>query len=350
MKLLRRVSSSDVVAIATAVGDGDLTLPPGQYGVVPVSWNPPAPTTRLDTAGVIPEFELEIFNASEAIALTNAVLYGARLHPLAFDPIPTEGVPAARALLDLASKTTHCDTVIEILDDALVGLVGNDVTIAFTAGSADDHGSLVLSGDAFIFHYKTLVTTNADFEAAVATLASKIRVRTASLTPATALVAIVDAFAAAHLAGGADAYVATDGDHGLLTGDGPIQWEMAVPGTPPAMTAVATDYWVIVGANPAHYQIAASLQDALSGVFIQFFDAPETEDLVTLSTANTQRVSWQSHDGLLGLAGDGSVPLDVRVGYSKRIPHSPRVVAYCLVGDIDTGTLSAAIVPIQDRE
>jgi hypothetical protein len=133
--------------------------------------------------------------------------------------------------------------------------------------------------------------------------------------------------------------------HHRLTGDGPFTLTN-VGGAVPGGSALATPYWLVVDSANT-FLLATSFANALAGV---------TVDLTTNGTgtttlnegASTQRVHWQTHDGLLGLAGDGAIALTNQVGYRKRVPHSPRVFAYALVGTLDTGTVSAALVPIRD--
>lgn len=226
MRPLRSFSSTDAVALATAATA--LALPPGAYGVVPDWWNA--------TAGCVPELELEIW-APAALALTAAVLYSGRLHPL----------------------------------------VVADQTTTFSA------------------------STNK----------------------------------------------ATHTTHGLKTGDGPLFYTTVGGAQPPELADAVGYYAVYDAANT--YKIATSRANALAGITIDL-STDGTGTTTASDSADTQRVYWETHDGLLGLAGDGAVSLAVQVGYSKRIPHSPRAIAYALVGTIDTGTLSAAIYPVQDRE
>ncbi len=220
MKMLRNPGATELVAIAA--GATALALPPGAYGLVPASWS--------GSAGVVPEFELEIW-APAALALTAAILYGATLHPLVYADQTVTGAAAT----NLLTKATH----------------------------------------------------------------------------------------------------------GLLTGDGPFQFSN-VGGALPGGLLAATDYWVIKIAADT-FKVATSLADALTGTFVDL-TVDGTGTTTISDTASTQRVYWQTHDGLLGKAGDGAVSLTAQVGYRKRIPHSPRVIAYALVGTIDTGSLSAAIV------
>lgn len=132
--------------------------------------------------------------------------------------------------------------------------------------------------------------------------------------------------------------------HNLFTGDGPINFQSG--GTYPTGLSATADYWFIkTGANTG--KLAASIEDALAGVAVDF-STDGSGTLKLIAQAGTKRVHWETHDGLLGLAGDGAVALTSQVGYSKRIPHSPLVVAYALDGTLDTGSLSAAVAPIQD--
>lgn len=122
-----------------------------------------------------------------------------------------DGSQAVKASLDLATKTTHCNTVIQA---KVAGAGGNTFTIAFVADGSGV-GSLTLSGSDYTFHYQTTVTTNANFETLI-TASANLEVKTPG-TPGTALVAVVDAFSATHLAGGADATAASAIEAGGLT-------------------------------------------------------------------------------------------------------------------------------------
>jgi len=149
------------------------------------------------------------------------------------------------------------------------------------------------------------------------------------------------------ITGSAAANTLTKSAHGLLTGDGPFDLTNAGGALPGGLSPSVPIWAIKVDANT--FKAALSLSDALAGVFIDL-----TTDGTGTSTihdrADTQRVYWETHDGLLGLAGDGAFDLTASAGYSKRVPHSPRVVAYALVGTLSTGTVSAAIYPIQDRD
>lgn len=136
--------------------------------------------------------------------------------------------------------------------------------------------------------------------------------------------------------------------HTFFTGDGPVR--LTTSNTLPTGLALATDYWLIkTGAGTL--QVAETLEDALAGTPVPFTDAGVGVHTI-VDTATTERLHWTTHDGLLGLAGDGVIALTSQVGYRKRIPHSPRAVAYSLVAAMsasDPEFVSAALVPIMDR-
>lgn len=145
----------------------------------------------------------------------------------------------------------------------------------------------------------------------------------------------------------------TKNGHGLQTGDGPM-FHTAATTFPTGLDGV-TPYWIIrTGANT--YKYAASRDAALAGTAVPFSTngtgQQTTVDLAPDTNATyprgTERLDWCSHSGLLGHDGDGAIAVAPGVGYSTRIPHSPRVVAYSLVGTLDTGTVSAGFAPIQD--
>lgn len=136
--------------------------------------------------------------------------------------------------------------------------------------------------------------------------------------------------------------IITKNGHGLKTGDGGIRlvWDTL----PPELSATADYWWITLSANTG--KIAKSFADAMTGAAIPY-STNGAGVLKLHATADTDRVYW-SPLVKLGLAGDGAVALDVQASYRKRVDHSPCVVAYALVGTLDTGSLSAAFVPIQD--
>lgn len=328
MKLLRNTLLTDPVALATDAAA--FALPPGSFGMVPSWWN--------GASGTVPEFELELW-AGEAISVTNAVLYGATLHPRTYADKVFTAELAVKASLDLATKTVNCNTVIEA---KVAGDAGNGITIAFVqSGAAPNSGALTHIGLAYTFTFKNGVTTVTNFQTAV-TASADLAVKTPG-TGATLLVTAVDEFGAANLAGGDDTSLVAVA-HDLETGDGPLR--VASTLTLAAPLEAAKDYWAVKDGT-GEFGLAESLADAMAGVVVALTDVGS--GVQTLSdTSETQRVTWQTHDGLLGLAGDGAIALDSQVGYRKVIPHSPRVFAYALVATLDTGTASAAIVPRAD--
>lgn len=331
MRRLRTPLSTELLAIATDATA--LALPPGAYGIVPDWWNA--------ARGAVPEFELEVW-APANLALTLAVLYGGTPHPFApaaLTPLAIE--LAVKSLLNLATKTTNCDTVIEAV---VAGHGGDAFTIRFVqSGAVANAGALTSIGKAYTFTFKNGVTTVANFEAAIAASAD-LDVK----TPGTAghlLATGVDEFTVTALAGGDDTSFSSVA-HGKFSGDGPFQIASTI--ALPAGLLPATNYWLIKE-DADEFKLATSLANALGGVAVAAADVGSGVFMLS-ATADTQRIYWSTHDGLLGTAGDGAVTLTSQRGYRKRVAHSPRVVAYALVGTIDTGTLSAALVPIQDSE
>ncbi len=331
MRPLRSVQSAELVAIAT---DAEaLGLPPADYAIVPDSWNP----TDDRWGGCVPEIELEIW-APAALALTDAILYGARAHPLAFADV-TVTPTVVKATITMADHTTHLDSVYRA---KVPGFGGNAFTLELVSGMVPDIGEMTNVGSAYTFTFKDNTTSQLNLNSAI-TASADLEVVTAGTT-ATKLRTTGDVMAATPLAGGSATMHATA--HGLLTGDGPVH-QTAGTSFPTDLDGV-TPYWIIKDTADIFW-LAASLVDALAGNKVDFASAGVGAQK-TVETATTQRLSWETHDGLLGIADDGAISLDAQIGYSKRVPHSPRVVAYALVGSIDTGTLSASILPIQDRE
>lgn len=137
---------------------------------------------------------------------------------------------------------------------------------------------------------------------------------------------------------------ATHAAHGLLTGDGPLFY--AGSGVLPPEVVAGTGYYVVkVDANT--YKLATTLANALSSTTLDL-TADSSGTITASDSADTSRIYWHTHDSLLGLAGDGAISLASQIAYSKRIPHSPRAVAYALVATLDTGSVSAVLYPIQD--
>jgi hypothetical protein len=105
-----------------------------------------------------------------------------------------------KASLDLATKTTHVNTIIEA---AQVGRYGNNITIAFVGDSGSKAGSRAEVGQAITIHYKTASSQVSDIEALVAA-SNQIRVKTPG-TASNTLTDPADTFTATALAGGVQA-------------------------------------------------------------------------------------------------------------------------------------------------
>jgi hypothetical protein len=102
-----------------------------------------------------------------------------------------------RSSLDLATKTTHDNSVIEARQP---GTYGNTLTIAFVADSVSNTGNLTVAGVATTIHYKAAVTTVANVETLLNLASVLIRVKT---TGSASTLQVGDAFTATALSGGA---------------------------------------------------------------------------------------------------------------------------------------------------
>lgn len=127
--------------------------------------------------------------------------------------------------------------------------------------------------------------------------------------------------------------------HAYRTGDGPLR--LTTSNTLPAGLELATDYYAIyVGANTI--QLAASFEDALLGNAVAFTDGGTGTHTIS-DTADTLRLNWTS----VGFLGDaGSVDLTASKGHRSRVEFSPDCDAYALVGTLDTGTVTARVIPV----
>ncbi len=128
--------------------------------------------------------------------------------------------------------------------------------------------------------------------------------------------------------------------HGWKTGDGPVFIDWAT--SPPAEISETTGYYIIrTGANT--FKIATTRALALAGTALAF--SGNGVGAMTLSDSSaTQRVHWQSR-GLL----DATITLDVDRDYGIRCDHSPDVIAYALTGALSASTVSAILMPVQER-
>ncbi len=132
--------------------------------------------------------------------------------------------------------------------------------------------------------------------------------------------------------------------HAYETGDGPVQ--LSTTGTLPSGLATGTDYYVIkVNANSI--KLATSRANALAGTAVAFTDAGSGTHTIS-DTATTERIVWHAH-GLLGQAADGSISLTASKGYTQRLRHRPRVVAYAVDATISAGNISLTVYPALEQ-
>jgi hypothetical protein len=103
-----------------------------------------------------------------------------------------------KASLDLATKTTHVDTVVEA---RYPGVAGNSITVNFIAGASTNAGSLVDGTNTVTIAYRSGGTTVAMVEALIAN-STQIEVKTSG-TQANVLASPADSFSATALAGAA---------------------------------------------------------------------------------------------------------------------------------------------------
>jgi hypothetical protein len=129
--------------------------------------------------------------------------------------------------------------------------------------------------------------------------------------------------------------------HGLLTGDGPIQFTTS--DTLPDGVELETDYWIIsLSANT--FSVATSLKNALAGTAVGLDDDGTGTHTIS-DTADTRRVHWHSY-GLLGQARDGAISLLTDKGYTAHPNHDPGTIAYAIAGtmsDTDPEKVSASV-------
>lgn len=150
-----------------------------------------------------------------------------------------------------------------------------------------------------------------------------------------ALVVADDTFTATH---GTETFTAVA--HTLQTGDGPFRVSNA-GGALPAGLEADTDYWVI-RVDADNFKLADSLADALAGT-VHAITGNGTGTHTISDTADTKRVYWHSR----GLLQD-PINLTEQKAFATRIDHRPGTIAYALVGTLDTGTVSAELVPVQE--
>lgn len=126
--------------------------------------------------------------------------------------------------------------------------------------------------------------------------------------------------------------------HGLVTGDGPIQWTTS--NTLPAGLSLLIDYWVIK-TGTGTFKVALSLRDALAGTAVTFTD--DGTGTHTYTGASAKRMYWHSYGAL------PNITLGAQKAWTRRVNHRPENVAYALVAALDTGSAFTAITPVQER-
>jgi hypothetical protein len=141
--------------------------------------------------------------------------------------------------------------------------------------------------------------------------------------------------------------------HGLGTGSGPIQFTSTT--TLPTGMDLATDYWVI-SVNAGTIQIALSLEDALEGTAVAFTDVGSGthslegslgDERFMSGSSNSWEVRWLGY-GLLGI--DGAIDLSAGEGYTTRVTHRPRTVAYGIVATYGGGAnVSAQLIAVHGQ-
>jgi hypothetical protein len=139
--------------------------------------------------------------------------------------------------------------------------------------------------------------------------------------------------------------ICTQTGHGFLTGDGPIRLTNS-GGALPAGLSTGTDYYV-EKIDADTFYLATSRANAFAGTEVDITDTgtgTHTYATYTSGTAVFQRARWLNF-GLIGELGDGAVALVEQGGYITRFNHSPRVVAYALVGTLDTGNVTVKFRP-----
>lgn len=129
--------------------------------------------------------------------------------------------------------------------------------------------------------------------------------------------------------------------HGLVTGDGPLQFTNA-GGALPAGLATSTNYWVVY-IDADHFKVATSLANALAGAIVDITGAG-TGTHTAADVTSTARAYWESR-------GQIATPISLtnQRAYSVRCDHSPAIIAYALAATLSAGTVSATITPVQER-
>lgn len=142
-----------------------------------------------------------------------------------------------------------------------------------------------------------------------------------------------------------DADTMTVTGHSYKNGDGPVQFVAGMGAVLPGGIEAETDYWLGVdGDDLTLYPTFADWMSSSNKIDIT--DAG-LATVTIVDTADTQRVHWLGY-GLLGYAGDGAVEVDEQRGYTARLQHRPRTIAYALVGS-SSGEITATLYLVRTR-
>jgi hypothetical protein len=131
--------------------------------------------------------------------------------------------------------------------------------------------------------------------------------------------------------------------HALLTGYGPVRVVSSASDVPAGLDA-DTDYWVVnVTANTI--SLATSLVNAFAEVVIDITDAGSGTLTLVVSEVQTYRARLMSY-GLLGPAFDGVIECTDYIGWTTRITHRPRTVAYFVVATLGGAVATTTTVHV----
>jgi hypothetical protein len=124
-----------------------------------------------------------------------------------------------------------------------------------------------------------------------------------------------------------------------VTGDGPVR--LTTSGALPGGLSLLTDYWVIV-VDANTIQLAETFDRAMNSLPITL-SSDGTGTHTISKTSTTKRVKWLSM-GLLGESNDGAFTLTSAMGYTARVKHSSRTVAYGLIGTFGSAVATTAFL------
>lgn len=130
--------------------------------------------------------------------------------------------------------------------------------------------------------------------------------------------------------------------HGMLLGQGPIQF---TGDDLPSGLVAGTDYWVFY-VDADNFKLATSLENAIEGTVVALAD--DGSGVMTFVGATANEIRYHAY-GDLGKAADGAIALSAVIGYTTRIDHRPRTVAYAVSATISAGNVSATVTPVRDK-